>query len=193
MGISASKYGLYKENPEEFIINVSKLINSQLSSTIIKNIQYNILDDTYDNTLFTQTSDSAKTNDQFLLDNADKSIYSYVKADSKIEVTFKEALEEHEDVKVYAKLPSEFKIATPVGDYNPDWAIAFKNDNIKHIYFVAETKGSLNSLDFRDNEKAKIECARKHFKELKELGKIKDDHIYNVVTSYEDLLKEVKG
>ena len=90
------------------------------------------------------------------------------------------------------KLPGKFSIRTPLGNYNPDWAIAFREGSVKHIYFVAETKGSMSSLQLKQSEKAKIECAKAHFKALAEAGLISDQYIYGVVSSYEELLGLVK-
>ena len=92
-----------------------------------------------------------------------------------------------DEVVVYAKLPRGFLIPTPVGDYNPDWAISFKEGSVRHIYFVAETKGTMSSLKLRDIEKTKIECARKFFNEIG--TRITQDRVkYDVVTSYEQLM-----
>ena len=98
-----------------------------------------------------------------------------------------EQLDTGTDVEVYAKLPRSFFIPTPVGNYSPDWAIAFKQGSVKHIYFVAETKGSLSSMDLREIEKSKIACARKFF------AKITSDQVkYDVIDSYAKLMELVK-
>ena len=97
------------------------------------------------------------------------------------------------DVKVYVKLPRAFKISTPVGNYNPDWALAFREGSVKHVYFVAETKGSMSTMDLKSDELAKIECARAHFRKLKESGIIDEEHVYDVVDSYESLMAIVHG
>ena len=116
-----------------------------------------------------------------------KSLYDLVVVDSEgIEKTFAQELEAHDDVVVYTKLPRGFYINTPMGKYNPDWAIALKEGDVKHIYFVAETKGSLESGQLRGTEAAKIECARQHFETISS-GDIK----YDVVTSYSDLMDAV--
>jgi type III restriction enzyme len=92
-------------------------------------------------------------------------------------------------VVVYAKLPRGFFIPTPVGGYNPDWAIAFQEGMVKHVYFVAETKGSLSSMELRGVEEVKVECARKFFAELnrKHDGAVK----YDVVTDFGQLMQIV--
>ena len=90
------------------------------------------------------------------------------------------------DVALYAKLPNGFYISTPVGNYNPDWAIAFYEGKVKHIYFVAETKGSMSSMQLRLIEESKIHCAREHFKAISS-----DSVVYDVVDSYQSLLNKV--
>ena len=185
------QFDKFKQNPEEFILKVSKLINEQKASQIIKHIQYNVLNEEYDMDLFYDNPETANRSDDHLLESK-KGIYNFVKVDSNTEKIFKESLEQYEDVRVYVKLPGKFSIATPLGNYNPDWAIAFREGSVKHIYFVAETKGSMSSLQLKQAEQAKIACARAHFKALAQAGLINDQHIYDVVSSYEELLNIVR-
>ena len=185
------QFDKFKQNPEEFILKVSKLINEQKASQIIKHIQYNVLNEEYDMDLFYDNPETVNRSDDHLLESK-KGIYNFVKVDSNTEKTFKESLEQYEDVRVYVKLPGKFSIATPLGNYNPDWAIAFREGSVKHIYFVAETKGSMSSLQLKQAEQAKIACARAHFKALAQAGLINDQHIYDVVSSYEELLNIVR-
>ena len=185
------QFDKFKQNPEEFILKISKLINEQKASQIIKHIQYNVLNEEYDMDLFYDNPETANRSDDHLLESK-KGIYNFVKVDSNTEKTFKESLEQYEDVRVYVKLPGKFSIATPLGNYNPDWAIAFREGSVKHIYFVAETKGSMSSLQLKQAEQAKIACARAHFKALAQAGLINDQHIYDVVSSYEELLNIVR-
>ena len=183
---------IYKKNPEDFILKVSKLINDQKGTQIVKHIEYNILEDRYNTDLFTDTNERAKKSDKRLLEcRSGRGIYNYVKVDSDIEALFQKKLDSSQDVKVYVKLPRAFKISTPVGSYNPDWALAFREGSVKHVYFVAETKGSMSTMDLKSNELAKIECARAHFRKLKESGIIEEEHIYDVVDSYEALMNIV--
>lgn len=189
--IYVCQFDKFKQNPEEFILKVSKLINEQKASQIIKHIQYNVLNEEYDMDLFYDNPETANRSDDHLLESK-KGIYNFVKVDSNTEKTFKESLEQYEDVRVYVKLPGKFSIATPLGNYNPDWAIAFREGSVKHIYFVAETKGSMSSLQLKQAEQAKIACARAHFKALAQAGLINDQHIYDVVSSYEELLNIVR-
>ena len=119
-----------------------------------------------------------------------RQIYDYVITDSKVEREFVKELDTSSDVVVYAKLPKGFFIPTPVGNYNPDWAISFVEDSVKHIYFVAETKGSMSSMELREIEKSKIECAKKFFEGLnKKIDKNKVK--YDVVSTFSKLMEIV--
>ena len=121
-----------------------------------------------------------------------KHVYDYVVTDSNIEKSFVKELDNSKEVVVYAKLPKGFLIPTPVGDYNPDWAISFKEGSVKHIYFIAETKGSMSSMDLRLIEKSKIDCAKKFFKELSR--QINKDNVkYDVITNYDHLMNIVSS
>ena len=187
------KFNYFKTNPEEFIRKISRIINDQKSSQIVEKISYNILEDSYDTTLFYDNKDSGKIADSNRILKSHKSVYNYTKVDSITEKKLQAALEEHDDVQVYVKLPNGFKISTPMGNYNPDWAIAFREGSVKHIYFVAETKGDMSSLQLKGVERDKIECARRHFRALKEAGYIPDDQIYGVISNYEELISIVRG
>ncbi|WP_138494055.1 type III restriction-modification system endonuclease [Paenibacillus pinistramenti] len=185
-GITQAKFMLFQKNPEEFIIRVSKLINEQKATTIIESISYDVINETFQTDVFTKSMLKGQLGHNAIA--VDKHIYDYVVTDSKIERAFAKELDTSKEVNVYAKLPRGFYIPTPVGDYNPDWAIVFKEGGVKHIYFIAETKGSLDSMELREIEKAKIECARRHF------AKLNSDQLkYDVVNSYEKLLEIVKG
>ncbi len=189
-GIRADVFGRFKVNPEEFISKVIKLINEQKATMIVDHITYNLTDGKYDNDIFTANQAKIDFNKAF---RAEKAIQDYVSTDGaaekSVERKFAENLDAANEICVYAKLPRTFKIPTPVGDYAPDWAIAF-NDNmgIKHIYFVAETKGSMESLELRGIEKAKTECVRKLFNDLRLAENVR----YEVVDTYENLLNKMK-
>ena len=175
----------FKYNPEEFIRKASSLINDEKATTIIDGITYNKVDDKYSNEIFTENNLSGKLGINAL--EVKKNIYDYVITDSQIEMEFAKKLEQGE-VTIYAKLPTGFKISTPFGNYNPDWAIVFDSKNIKYIYFIAETKGSMQSAQLKGAEKGKIECAKKHFESISN-GSVK----YGVVDSYEHLIDLVTG
>ena len=176
-------FAQYKINPEDFIKQVSMMISNEKATTLVDSIVYSKINESYDDDVFTINNLKGSLSDDVL--EVKKHIYNYLKVDSDIEKKFAEELEAGEVV-VYAKLPNGFKIPTPVGNYNPDWAIVFDNKDFKYIYFIAETKGTMNSLEFREAEKRKIEYAKKHFNALKD-NKIK----YDVVDSYDSLINKI--
>lgn len=182
-GIRKDKFGMYKNNPEEFIAKVSRLIKEQKANMIVEHISYDQLEGEYDSSIF--TAEKHTTIDKAF--KAEKHIQPYVftdgTADKSIERKFAEDLDGASEVCVYAKLPKGFSIPTPVGNYSPDWAIAFNAGSVKHIFFIAETKGTMESLQLRPIEKAKISCARKLFNEIST-----DNVVYHDVDSYQSLL-----
>lgn len=183
-GIQPSTFDQFKINPEEFIIKASSLINDEKATAIIEHITYNVMDDKYDTDVFTDPTIKGRLGVNAM--KANKHLYDHIVYDSINEKDFATELDTNKDVAVYVKLPDGFYISTPVGKYNPDWAIAFYEGTVKHIYFVAETKGSMNSMQLRLIEESKIHCAREHFKAISN-GKV----IYDVVDSYQTLLQEV--
>lgn len=166
MKISPIKFNMYKANPEEFISKVTQIIKEQKSSIIVEHIEYNQIEGSYDMDIF--TAEKHTSMDKAF--KAKKSIMDYVFTDGNakesVERKFVDKLEEANEVVVYAKLPKGFHIPTPMGNYSPDWAIAFQEGKVKHVYFVAETKGSMSSLQLRDIEKNKIKCAEKLYEKL---------------------------
>lgn len=182
-GIRADKFAMFKNNPEEFINKVIKLVKEQKATMIVKYISYDRLDGSFDTTIFTAEKHT-KLDKAFL---AEKHIQPYVftdgNAQKSVERTFAEDLDSAAEVCVYAKLPKGFHIPTPFGNYSPDWAIAFNEGTVKHIFFVAETKGTLESAELRPVEKNKILCARKLFNEIST-----ENVVYHDVTSYQNLL-----
>ena len=183
--LNPSKLFMFQNNPEEFIRNIVKLIKEQKATMIVEHISYNFIEGCYDSTIFTQEKQSQSLNKAY---PAERHIMDYVFCDSDGERKFAEALDKATEVCVYAKLPRSFQIPTPVGNYAPDWAIAFKKGIVKHIFFIAETKGSLESMELRGVEKAKIACAKKLFNETSS-GKVK----YNVVANFEELRDALMG
>ena len=176
----------FHRNPEEFIIKASNIINEQKATLIIEHITYNMLDETYSTDLFTQSQSSIKGRLGINAMQAKKHLYDHVIYDSNNEKIFASDLDISDKVAVYVKLPRSFYINTPVGKYNPDWAIAFYEGIVKHIYFVAETKGDLSSMQLRKIEELKVHCAMEHFKKISN-SEVK----YEVVDSYNALLNEV--
>lgn len=183
-GIQPVVFNQFQENPEEFIIKAASLINDQKATAIIQHITYHVLDDRYDTDVFTEPTLKGRLGTNAM--KADKHLYDHILYDSTNERDFANDLEIKSEVAVYVKLPDGFYISTPVGRYNPDWAIAFYEGKVKHIYFVAETKGSMRSMQLRDIEKAKIHCAREHFKAISS-----GDVVYDVIDGYQALLDKV--
>lgn len=186
-GISPGKFLLFRVNPEEFIIKVASIINDCKAIAVIKKISYSPTDQTFDTDLFTVDEVRGVVGDNAM--ESEKSLYDLVVIDSKgTEMDFAKQLESNTDVEVYTKLPRGFYINTPMGQYNPDWAIVFREGSVKHVYFIAETKGSMREVDLRETEKSKIACARRHFASLSNSA-VK----YDVVNSYNDLYNLVKN
>ena len=183
-GIQPSVFNQFKENPEEFIVKAAQLINDQKATAIIEHITYNILDEQYGTDIFTEPTIRGRLGVNAM--KAKRHLYDHIIYDSSNERDFATDLDANTDVAVYVKLPDGFYISTPVGHYNPDWAIAFYEGNVKHIYFVAETKGSMNSMQLRLIEESKIHCAREHFKAISG-----DRVVYDVVDGYKSLLEKV--
>ena len=185
-GIDPQQFYKFRFNPEEFISKVVKLINEQKATMIVEHISYDETGGTYDSDIFTAEKAGHSFEKAFL---AKKSIQDYVFTDGYAadgmsgERKFVEDLDAAEEVCVYAKLPKGFHIPTPVGNYSPDWAIAFNEGSVKHIYFIAETKGTMESLQLKPIEQAKISCAKKLFNEISS-SKVK----YHDVDSYQSLL-----
>ena len=183
-GLRQDKILMFKYNPEEFISKVIRLIKEQKANMIVEHIRYDQTSGTYDSDIFTAVKSSQSFDKAF---RANKAIQDYVftdgSAEKSVERRFAEELDVADEVCVYAKLPKGFHIPTPVGNYSPDWAIAFNEGTVKHIYFIAETKGTMESLNLRPIEQAKIACARKLFNE------ISTSHVrYHDVDSYQSLL-----
>ena len=188
-GIRMDKFALFKSNPEEFIAKVVRLVNEQKATMVVEHVSYNTIEGEYDSAIFTAERTMQRFDRVFL---AKKAVQDYVftdgTADKSIERKFAEDLDAADEVCVYAKLPRAFQIPTPVGNYSPDWAIAFYEGTVKHIFFVAETKGSMDSLELRPIEQAKIACAKKLFREIS-TNKV----VYHEVDSYQNLLDIMKS
>lgn len=183
-GIQKSVFEQFKDNPEEFIIKAAALINDEKATAIIQHITYDVLDECYGTEVFTDPTIKGRLGINAM--RAKKHLYDHVVFDSTNERDFATELDINTDVAVYVKLPDGFYISTPVGHYNPDWAIAFYEGKVKHIYFVAETKGSMSSMQLRLIEESKIHCAREHFKAISN-GNV----VYDVVDSYKSLMDKI--
>lgn len=186
-GIQKDVFNQFKDNPEEFIIRAAAIINDEKATAIIQHITYNAIEDRYGTDIFTEPTIRGKLGMNAM--KTKRHLYDHIVYDSTNEQKFVEQLDTNNDVAVYVKLPRGFYISTPVGKYNPDWAIAFYEGSVKHIYFVAETKGTLDTMKLNHitpTEQAKIDCAKAHFKAIST-----DEVVYSVVDSYQALLEKV--
>lgn len=187
-GMAPSVFDQFRQNPEHFIAEASRIISEQKATMVIERLTYDGVEDRYDIDIFTANQsgqDFSKVGSKLK-----NHVYDYVVTDSDVERQFVEELDTSDEVVVYAKLPRGFLIPTPVGDYNPDWAISFKVGSVKHIYFVAETKGTMSSLKLREIETTKIACARKFFDEIGQHSSSNPVR-YDVVTNYGKLMEIV--
>jgi type III restriction enzyme len=187
-GLEKIIFNQFAQNPEEFIIRAAKIINEQKATAIIEHIKYNKLTDSFDTNIFTEPKlKKGKLGVNAM--EAERHLYNYIIYDSNTERDFAKELEAHtQEVEIYVKLPRGFYINTPVGKYNPDWAIAFYEGKVKRVYFVAETKGTMSSLEFSEIVGAKEHCAKEHFRA------ISGDNIkYGIVDSYDRLWELVRG
>lgn len=180
-GIEQATFNQFHRNPEEFIIKACNIINEQKATVIIEHITYNKLEESYSSDIFTEPTLKGRMGVNAI--KTKRHLYDHLLYDSDGEREFAEKLDETTDVAVYVKLPRGFYINTPVGKYNPDWAIAFHEDKVKHIYFVAETKGDLSTMELRKIEQLKIHCAREHFRAISS-----DTVRYEVIDDYKTLL-----
>lgn len=174
----------FKKNPEEFIAKASSVISKEIAKIVIQEIKYDKLDEHYTSEAFNYQTIRGRTNENVL--KVEKYLYYYIKYDSKIEKEFAKNLEAGREVLVYVKLPSAFYIETPVGKCNPDWVIVFDESKVKHIFFIAETKGSSEDINLRFIEDSKIACAKKHFEAISS-KKVR----FVVVDSYVELMEIV--
>lgn len=166
-GIRPDKFYGYKNNHEEFISKIIRLIEEKKSDLVVAGIEYHEIEGSYDDKIFISQKPPQSFEKAF---PAKKHIQEYVftdgLAEKSVERIFAEDLDKAKEVCVYAKLPRTYQIPTPVGSYSPDWAIMFHEGSVQYIYFVAETKGSTKDSDIRPIEAAKINCAKKLFNEI---------------------------
>ena len=188
-GLNLAVFAQFKTNPEHFIAEARRLINEQKATMVVEHLAYDPVEERYALDIFT----AGQTKQDFSKSGAKlgRHIYDYLLTDSDIERQFVKELDTASEVVVYAKLPRGFLIPTPVGDYNPDWAIAFKEGAVKHVYFVAETKGSMSSMELRKIEETKIACARKYFDQLN-LKYAPENVKYDVINSFDKLMALVR-
>ena len=186
--IKGETFGMYRKNPEEFIIRAGNIINDQKAISVIEHITYHKMEQHYEGNIFAEQELRGRIGIDAI--QSEKSLYDLVVVDSQgIEKQFAEQLEQQQAVEVYTKLPRGFYINTPVGKYNPDWAIVFREGEMKHIYFVAETKGSEEVTQLRAVEHAKIECASRHFASISN-SQIKFGVVKNYSTLYNKVMQD---
>lgn len=178
----------FKRNPQQFIELAAETINRCKRMALVDGIKYQKLGDqhVYAQELFEKEELTGYLKNMLM--DTQKSIYEHVVYDSTTERDFADGLEKNNAIKLYAKLPGWFKVPTPLGTYNPDWAVLVEEDGSQHLYFVVETKSSLFTDDLRDKESAKIECGKAHFKALA-VGE--NPARYVVARSVGDLMVEV--
>ena len=186
-GITSDKFEMYSQNPVEFIDKVIELILEEKSTMIVENITYNQIEGRYDSSIFTSEKINYYSEKIF---SAKKAIQDYIITDgsspNSVEMQFAQALDKSKIVCTYAKMPKNgYCIPTPVGNYHPDWAIVFEKDSVKHVFFVAETKGSMSSMQLREIEKNKISCCEKLFSQMF----CKEEVVFHKVDSFDTLLK----
>jgi len=175
----------FKNNPQKYIEQVAAIIKHQMRVFIVDGIKYEKIGDEhyYAQELFKENELYGYLSKNML--ESEKSVYDHVVYDSDVEEEFARSFELSDDVKVYAKLPSWFKIDTPLGGYNPDWAVLVEMDGQERLYFVVESKGSLFTDALRPTEQAKIDCGREHFKALGTKAK------FTVANNYETFTEQI--
>ena len=159
-------------NPQQMIDEAARAIHRAKQMAMVDGISYRKTGESYDMRLFenheleTYLYDAATKSGAIAVENPDKTVYDYVAVDSEVEYKFMKALEQADNIRFYVKLPGWFTIPTPLGSYNPDWAVVFDGD--ERVYFVAETKGSddINDPHLSASERGKILAARQHFAEV---------------------------
>ena len=182
-GVKPKTFAQFKDNPEQFILKTTNIINEQKATMVIERLEYDPIADKYEVDIFTANQEAQDLTGAF---KGKHHVYDYVVLDSNVERRFVEKLDVGKCV-VYAKLPRSFLILTPVGNYNPDWAISFKKGDVKHVYFVAETKGSMATMSLRQIEDIKIKCARKFFCQISQVAK-SEGVKYGMVSDYGELM-----
>lgn len=186
--ITPNTFARFAQNPEQFLRESARIINEQKATLILENLRYSLREERHSDALF--TADRTKY-DLTHATKLNRHIYEYAVTDSAVERRFVEDLDTSDDVIVYAKLPHGFVIPTPVGDYNPDWAIAFTEGSVEHVFFVAETKSTHADIERRGTENAKITAARRFFAAL---NAGQDGSVtYDVVTDVDELFSRARG
>jgi len=179
----SGRLGDFRRNPQAFIDLAAEVINKAKRLALVHGIKYQRLGDYYAQELFKRDELSGYLKN--MLNNTRKSVYEYVVYDSDTEREFAEQMERFDAVTLYAKLPGWFKVPTPLGSYNPDWAVLVDTEEGERLYFVVETKGSVYTDDLRHKEDAKIACGRKHFEAIADVHE--NPAKYIVVNKWSDV------
>lgn len=185
--ISSKVFCEFGRSPESFISKMCEIVRDVRAVMAVEGIVYKRIDQMHSEEMFSKNQtyrDLAES-----AENLKKHIYDYVITDSRLEERFARDLDRSKEVVVFAKLPLQYRLSTPFGDYVPDWAIVFDHGVVKHVYFVAETKGSMRTLNLRGLEACKVQCAKKFFGDLA-AGSTGCEVVYDIVESYEDLIKK---
>jgi type III restriction enzyme len=164
--INSKRLWQFKKNPQQYMEDTLKIISSQMHHMIVDGIKYTKIGDSeyYAQELFEETELFGYLSKNML--ESERSVYDHVIYDSDVEKGFAERFEKDENIILYAKLPAWFKITTPIGNYNPDWAVLVNNNDEQKLYFVLETKGTIQLESLRQTEADKIKCGEKHFEAL---------------------------
>ncbi|WP_027625586.1 type III restriction-modification system endonuclease [Clostridium lundense] len=175
----------FKKNPQKFMDEVASIIKRKMRLMIVDGIKYEKIgdDEFYAQELFETQELSGYLSKNMI--GSKKSVYDYIIYDSDVEAEFAKKFENNDSVKMYVKLPDWFKVETPLGSYNPDWAVLIEKDNIEKLYFVVETKGNILAEELREREYRKIQCGYKHFEALG------NDTIFRETDSFENFIENV--
>ena len=189
--VQSKTLDLFKKNPQKYMDEVSKSIISKMQLMIIDGIKYTRIgeEEYYAQELFETEEISGYLNKNMI--ESSKSVYDHTIYDSDNEQQFAERFESNDNIKLYTKLPDWFKIPTPIGSYNPDWAVLVEEENVLKLYFILETKANILAEALRDTEKAKIKCGKKHFEALGNEVKFKEvDDFDNFIEESLDMVNE---
>ncbi|WP_338432104.1 DEAD/DEAH box helicase family protein [Clostridium tyrobutyricum] len=182
---SSGRLDDFKKNPQQFMDEVASIIKRKMRLMIVDGIKYEKIgnDKYYAQELF-ETEELYGYLSKNMI-NSEKSVYDYIIYDSNVEAEFTEKFEKNDNIKMYIKLPHWFKVPTPLGSYNPDWAVLIEKDNMEKLYFVVETKGNILAEELREREYKKIQCGHKHFAALG------NDVVFKEIDSFEKFIENV--
>lgn len=183
--IQSGTLNQFKKNPQQYMDETLKIISSKMKHMLVDGIKYTKIGDNeyYAQELFENTELFGYLSKNMMA--SERSVYDHIIYDSKNEAEFAARFENNANVILYTKLPGWFKIPTPLGSYNPDWAVLFDQDGNKKLYFILETKGNVRFESLRQTESDKIRCGKKHFESLGE------DVKFEVADNYESFIDNI--